>query len=86
MNNTLKFDMAEMVARQAKAYAQQAEADHPCHKHCVHAPLPQEPVVTMAYVPFQLDKTAYEPEMALAEGTLFPALNKPFCGRSICNE
>ena len=41
--------------------------------------------VAMAYVPFQLDKTSYSAEMALCEGTLFPVLNKPFCGRSVMN-
>ena len=42
--------------------------------------------LTMAYVPFQLDKTTFTPEIALMEGTLFKALNKPFYGRSKCNE
>ncbi len=58
--------------------------DCPCN--CVTTALPENPVVTMAYVPFQLDKTAYSPERALMEGTLFTTLNKPFHGRSICNE
>ncbi len=48
--------------------------------------LPKEPQVTMAYVPFQLDKTAYPPEKALEEGTLFTVLNKPFMGRRLLNE
>ncbi len=86
MSDTIKFDMAEMVARQAKAYSRQDEPNCGCHKHCVSTPLPEVPVVAMAYIPFQLDKTSYEPEMALREGTLFPVLNKPFYGRSICNE
>ena len=86
MNNTLKFDMAEMVARQAKAFTRQSDVDTDCYKHCVSTPLPEKPAVTMAYVPFQTDKAVYEPEMALREGTLFPALNKPFYGRSLCNE
>lgn len=86
MSDTIKFDMAEIVSRQAKAYSRQAEPDHSCHKHCVSTPLPEKPVVAMAYIPFQLDKTAYDPEMALREGTLFPSLNKPFYGRSLCNE
>ena len=86
MSDTIKFDMAEIVSRQAKAYSRQAEPDHSCHKHCVSTPLPEKPVVAMAYIPFQLDKNAYDPEMALREGTLFPALNKPFYGRSLCNE
>ena len=52
---------------------------------CVSSALPNDTAVTMAYVPFQLDKTTYAPETALQEGTLFPALNKPFKGRSLCN-
>lgn len=77
MQNTIQFDMADAVARLSKP------DQHPC---CVTTALPADPQVTMAYVPFQLDKTAYAPERALTEGTLFTALNKPFCGRSICNE
>ena len=53
----------------------------------VNEPQPvASPVVAMAYVPFQLDKTTYSPEVALCEGTLFKVLNKPFCGRSLMNE
>ncbi len=52
----------------------------------VTAALPQDPQVTMAYVPFQLDKTSYPPEKALEEGTLFTVLNKPFLGRRLLNE
>jgi hypothetical protein len=77
MSDTIQFDMAEAVAKIAKA-------EH--KKHCTTGMLPAEPQVTMAYVPFQLDKTAYTPEKALQEGTLFTTLNKPFYGRSICNE
>lgn len=83
MQNTIQFDMADAVARIAKSECE----PEPCHKpRCVTTALPDEPQVTMAYVPFQLDKTAYTPEIALNEGTLFKALNKPFYGRSICDE
>ena len=44
-------------------------------------PLPANPVVAMAYVPFQTDTTTYPEMQALACGTLFPCLNKPFKGR-----
>ncbi len=44
-------------------------------------PLPANPVVAMAYVPFQTDTTTYSEMQALACGTLFPCLNKPFKGR-----
>ncbi len=43
-------------------------------------PLPADPVVTMAYVPFQTDNSVYPTEQALLVGTLFPVLNKPFTG------
>lgn len=42
--------------------------------------LPDDPVVTMAYVPMQTDTRMYDEGKALAEGTLFPVLNKPFAG------
>lgn len=77
MSNTMNFDMADAVSR-----ISQTES---C-RQCVTTSLPDTPVVTMAYVPFQLDKTAYSAEQALQNGTLFTALNKPFCGRSIMNE
>ncbi len=77
MNKTINYDMADSVSRIACA---------DCCKHCITTALPHNPVVTMAYVPFQLDKTAYTPEQALQNGTLFTALNKPFCGRSVVNE
>ena len=38
--------------------------------------------VAMAYVPWQkLDKIYEDLEDAFREGTIFPELNKPFCGR-----
>ena len=42
------------------------------------APLPEDPVPAMAYVPFQQYGATYQP--ALDNGTLFPDLNKPFAG------
>ncbi len=42
--------------------------------------LPKNPVVAMAYVPFQTDTATYDEVKALACGTLFPCLNKPFRG------
>ena len=85
MQNTIQFDMADAVARLAKSeYDHKNEHNHkPC---CVTTSFPDDPQVTMAYVPFQLDKTTFTPEIALMEGTLFKALNKPFYGRSKCNE
>ena len=45
------------------------------------APLPENPVPAMAYVPFQnnLDKI-YSPDQGINYGTMFPVLNKPFKG------
>lgn len=77
MNKTINYDMADVVERMASTG---------CHKHCVSSALPDDPVVAMAYVPFQLDRTAYTPEQALQNGTLFTVLNKPFCGRSVLND
>ncbi|MCI8387420.1 MAG: spore coat associated protein CotJA [Clostridiales bacterium] len=47
--------------------------------------------VAMAYVPWQRLDKMYPPETALARGTLFPELDKPFMGRTVtrggsCNE
>lgn len=42
------------------------------------APLPADAAATMAYVPFQTDKTVFEAEVALNKGTLFTDLYKPF--------
>lgn len=40
--------------------------------------LPADTVTTMAYVPFQTDKTMFDTEIALSKGTLFTDLYKPF--------
>ncbi len=45
--------------------------------------LPEDPVVAMAYVPFQTDTTTYDEMKALKIGTLFPVLDKPFMGRGM---
>lgn len=43
------------------------------------APLPQDPVPAMAYVPFQQwSRDLHSPEAAFEAGTLFPVLDKPF--------
>ena len=42
------------------------------------ASLPSNTVTTMAYVPFQTNKTTFEDEDALCKGTLFTDLYKPF--------
>jgi hypothetical protein len=53
----------------------------PCRNES-RSPLPEHPVVTMAYVPFQQYQPTnlYSAEEGLAQGTLFPDLDKPFSG------
>ena len=40
--------------------------------------------LAMAYVPWQDWNQVYEPCKGLEEGTIFPELNLPFLGRSVC--
>ena len=47
------------------------------------APLPENPVVAMAYIPFQQFDRTFAPERALEAGTLFPELDKPFYGKQV---
>lgn len=43
------------------------------------SPLPKNPVVGMAYVPYQgTTGNMYNPEQGLSAGTMFPVLDKPF--------
>ena len=46
------------------------------------SPLPKDPVVAMAYVPFQQynSKNIYSAEEGFRQGTIFPDLDKPFTG------
>ena len=69
MNKTIDYDVADSVSRIASA---------DCCKHCVTTALPHDPVVTMAYVPFQQWGHTYTSEQALCAGTLFPCLDLPF--------
>lgn len=41
-------------------------------------PIPENPVIAMAYVPFQNARKLYSPEQGICSGTMFPELNKPF--------
>lgn len=46
------------------------------------APLPEDPVPGMAYVPYQQwQNDLHSAERAFDAGTLFPVLDKPFFGR-----
>ena len=44
-------------------------------------PLPKNPVVAMAYVPFQNAQKLYSVEQGMENGTMFPELNKEFTGK-----
>ena len=55
------------------------------HQHTIPA-LPEEPVVAMAYVPFQNPVVIYSAERGLQRGTLFPCLDKPFCGCEVLSK
>lgn len=51
---------------------------------CERTALPEVMTTTMAYIPFQLDLSHYEPAEAFSKGTLFSDLYKPFKGRCTC--
>ena len=42
--------------------------------------LPQDMPIGMLYVPYQKWERIYDPQVALARGTIFEALDKPFIG------
>ncbi len=60
---------------------------HDEHKHCGEANFDElscgDMVVGMAYVPMQQWKDVKEPQEALARGTQFPDLDKPFFGEDV---
>ena len=45
--------------------------------------LPNDMPLAMAYVPFQQWEMPYAENTALERGTMFPSLDKPFCGKEI---
>lgn len=40
--------------------------------------------LAMAYIRVQPLEKMYPPETAIERGTLFPDLDKPFCGKTVC--
>jgi len=56
-------------------------AAEPNSNGCKISFMPASPALAMAYVPMQQLEETYDPEQALDNGTLFPALNKPFLGK-----
>lgn len=69
--------------RSAKAPMGFARSAPPAMQSGFTSALPEDPVVAMAYVPFQTDTTTYDEMKALKVGTLFPVLDKPFKGRGM---
>lgn len=51
------------------------EMNCPCERTTA---LPKNPVVAMSYIPYQECNDVYPPDKALAVGTIFPVLDKPF--------
>lgn len=49
--------------------------------HETRSAFPEDTAFAIAYVRWQDLCQVYEPDEALKQGTLFPALNKPFYGR-----
>ena len=39
----------------------------------------------MAYVPMQQWRQLYDPNVGFSRGTIFMELDKPFCGKEVCN-
>lgn len=78
MNINESFDLAKEVVNVVKAETGSLD--------CPDSALPSNPTVTMAYIPYQLDRSAYTPEKALEAGTFFTSLDKPFTGRSNVDE
>ncbi|MBQ7981089.1 MAG: spore coat associated protein CotJA [Oscillospiraceae bacterium] len=46
---------------------------------------PEETPLGMCYVPFQQWETPYAENTALEQGTMFPSLVMPFCGKESCD-
>lgn len=40
-------------------------------------------ILTMAFVDMQPIDSVYQPQTALMRGTLFPNIDKPFCGKGV---
>ncbi|MCC8043671.1 MAG: spore coat associated protein CotJA [Oscillospiraceae bacterium] len=49
--------------------------------HVVEGTLPADPVLAMAYVPYQVLGDMYPENVGLERGTIFPALYLPFTGK-----
>lgn len=59
-------------------------SDCPCHRADTcehHQTMPEDPVIAMAYVPWQRWANLSNRTKALQQGTIFADLNKPFSGK-----
>ncbi len=66
----------------AAGYPRSAAANRACGTPTGFGGTPLDELpLAMAYVPMQKYGAVYEDDRALCAGTLFPDLNKPFCGR-----
>ena len=67
---TVRYNDADITASQQSC------------ENAQRSPLPNNPVVAMAYVPFQQydSKNIYAAEEGFRQGTIFPDLDKPFTG------
>ena len=59
--------------------------NHPFDMHLT-PPFPADPVVAMAYVPYQNPTVIYSVEQGIKRGTLFPCLDKPFLGCEVAKK
>ena len=75
--------MADYYAAAGYVRPRYMAAKQPAQSRFSKVPLDELPL-TMAYVPMQAYGTVYEAENALAKGTLFPDLDKPFEGKGAC--
>lgn len=54
-----------------------------CDSSLQRSKLPEDPTLTMAYVPFQDFEEPYDTLKGFDKGTIFPALDKPFYGSGV---
>lgn len=71
------FDFSGVSLEQMLSVGSKTKAT-PVSDICDMADMP----LAMAFVKMQTYKKTYEPDSALTFGTIFPELNKPFCGCS----
>lgn len=69
--------MSELQSLSCKCCRQSSTRVNDIYHHLTEADAP----IAMAYVPYQPWETASDLCHALNAGTIFSALNKPFCGK-----